>query len=155
MRETLRFGLVGGAAFVVDLAAFNLFRLWAGLGPLTSKTLAVVVATTFAYAANRAWTFAGRGGRRERIGVAGEYALFFVLNGCGLLIALACLGVSYYLLGLRSPLAQNISANGVGLVLGTAFRFWSYRRWVFPEQPQAAAYDEEEVDAEEEIDRAA
>jgi hypothetical protein len=46
-------------------------------------------------------------------------------------IALACLAVSHYLLDLRSPLADNISANGVGLVLGTLFRFWAYRRFVF------------------------
>ncbi|MGZ4722528.1 MAG: GtrA family protein, partial [Oryzihumus sp.] len=34
-----------------------------------------------------------------------------------------------------SPLADNISANGVGLVLGTLFRFWAYRRFVFSENP--------------------
>jgi hypothetical protein len=50
----------------------------------------------------------------------------------GLLIALSCLGFSRYLLGLHGPLADNIAANGFGLALGTAFRFWSYRRWVFP-----------------------
>ena len=46
-------------------------------------------------------------------------------------IALACLTVSHYVMDLRSPLADNISANGVGLVLGTLFRFWAYRRFVF------------------------
>ena len=35
------------------------------------------------------------------------------------------------MLDLRSPLADNVSANGVGLVLGTLFRFWAYRRFVF------------------------
>ena len=39
--------------------------------------------------------------------------------------------MSHYVLDLRSPLADNISANGVGLVLGTLFRFWAYRRFVF------------------------
>ena len=53
-------------------------------------------------------------------------------------IAVATLGISHYVLGFTSPLADNIAANGVGLALGTAFRFWSYRRWVFKApQPQA------------------
>jgi hypothetical protein len=33
-----------------------------------------------------------------------------------------------------------VAANVIGLALGTMFRFWSYRRWVFPELlPEAAA----------------
>ena len=56
----------------------------------------------------------------------------------GLLIALTCLAVSHYLLDFTSRLSDNIAANVVGLVLGTTFRFWSYRRWVFqlPEPPE-------------------
>ena len=44
---------------------------------------------------------------------------------------MACLAISHYALGFTSPLADNIAANVVGLGLATAFRFWSYRRWVF------------------------
>jgi len=61
-----------------------------------------------------------------------------VLNAVGLGIALSCLWTSHYLLGLDSPLADNISANVIGLFLGTTFRFWSYRRWVFREHPALA-----------------
>ena len=125
--EVLRFGLVGGLAFVVDTSVFNLLRHALEIGPLTSKTVSVVVATTVSYFCNRHWTF----GHRQRSTVRREYVLFFVLNGVGLAIALACLGTSYYLLGWRGPVAENVSANVVGLGLGTAFRFWSYRRFVF------------------------
>lgn len=127
VRELAAFGVVGLVAFVVDLGVFNLARQLFDLGPLTAKTTSVVLATTVAFAGNRQWTF--RDSSRE--GVARQYVLFGVLNGVGLLIALACLGVSYYVLGLRGPVAENIAANGVGLALGTAFRFYSYRRWVF------------------------
>jgi putative flippase GtrA len=64
-----------------------------------------------------------------------EYILFFALNGVAMLIALSCLWISHYALGLDSPIADNISANVIGLGLGTLFRFWSYRKWVFPEIP--------------------
>ena len=99
----------------------------------------MIVATTVAYIGNRIWTFSDRG----RTGVAREYLLFFVLNGIALGITLSVLWFSHYALGLTSPLADNISANVIGLGLGTLFRFWSYRTWVFPalptDSPDAAA----------------
>ena len=63
-------------------------------------------------------------------------------SGIGMAIAVGCLGFSHYILGLDNPVADNISANVVGLVLGTVFRFWSYRKWVFPEVPDDAADQE-------------
>ena len=88
----------------------------------------MVVATTVSYFGNRFWTFRERG----RTTFAREYLLFFALNGVAMGIALVCLWFTHYALGLTSPLADNLSANVIGLGLGTLFRFWSYRRWVFP-----------------------
>jgi putative flippase GtrA len=136
-RELMKFGVVGAVAFVVDVGVFNLALLVVELGPLTSKTVSVVAATTVAYAGNRAWTFR----HRDRRGLRREYSLFFAVNAIGLLIALLCLGIAFYVLGLRSPLAQNIAANGFGLGLATAFRFWAYRRFVFPEAPPLSSPD--------------
>lgn len=135
IRELMKFGVVGGSAYVIDILLFNV-ALHASDKPLTSKTISTVVATTWSYAGNRYWTFR----RRSRSSVRREYTLFFVLNGLGLLIALFCLWVSHYVLGFTGTLADNVAANVVGLGLGTAFRFWSYRRFVFPELlPEPAA----------------
>ena len=134
--EVAKFGIVGAVAFVIDVGLFNLL-LYAGPlegKPLTAKVISVAVATTFAYFGNRFWTFRHRG----RTNMGREYLLFFVLNGVGLAISVGCLWFSHYALGLTGPLADNISANVVGLALGTLFRFWSYRRWVFPEDAEAA-----------------
>jgi putative flippase GtrA len=49
----------------------------------------------------------------------------------GMLIGLACLWVSHYLLGFTSLLADNVATNVLGLALGTAFRFTLYKWWVF------------------------
>jgi putative flippase GtrA len=126
VRELLKFGMVGIVAFAVDVGLFNLL-LHQTDKPLTSKTISTVVATTVAYIGNRLWTFR----RRSRSGVGREYSLFFLLNGVGLAISLGCLATSHYLLGFTGRLADNIAANVVGLAMGTAFRFWSYRRFVF------------------------
>ena len=131
LTELLRFGSVGAAAYVVDVAVFNLLRFGPGelLGekPLTAKVVSVTVATLVSWLGNRYWTFAGRGRytrTRELIG-------FAAVNGVGMAIAVAALAFSHYVLGLTSPLADNIAANVVGLGLGTLFRYWGYRRLVF------------------------
>lgn len=131
MREALKFGVVGGVAFVIDVGVFNLLRFGPGdlLGhkPLTAKAISVIVATAFSWYANRQWTFRHRKTDRPHV----EMVQFAVINVVGLLIGVGCLWVSHYLLGFTSALADNISANGVGLVLGMLFRFWAYRSFVF------------------------
>lgn len=138
IHEAAKFGVIGLAAMVIDVGLFNLLMYAGGDGPLadkplTAKVVSVVAAATVAYFGNRFWTFR----HRQNTGYAREYLLFFALNGIGMGIALGCLWLSHYAFGLTSPLADNISANGIGLVLGTMFRFFSYRKWVFPKAKTA------------------
>ncbi len=133
MRELGKFGVIGGIAFVVDVGLFNLLRSgtgWLDGQPLTAKVVSMGTATAVAWAGNRWWTFRAHQ-RTDRRRLVPELALFFAMNGVALLIALLCLGVSHYVLDLRSALADNIAANVVGVGLGTVFRFYAYRTWVF------------------------
>lgn len=136
--ELAKFGTVGLLSFIVDIVVFNAV-LHALDKPLTAKVISTLVSATNAFLLNRAWSFK----HRERTSVRREYVLFFVLNVVGLGIALLCLATSHYVLGFDSRLADNVSANGFGLVLGTAFRFWSYRRfvWAAPADVAEAAAD--------------
>ena len=133
--ELGKFGVIGFIAFLIDLVIFNFLRFAGGEGvlfdrPLTAKVLSVLVATTFAFVGNRHWTFK----ERSRSTIRRQYTMFFVFNVIGMVIALSCLWISHYVLGYESALADNISANFVGLILGTMFRFWGYHNWVFPAQ---------------------
>jgi putative flippase GtrA len=133
VHELAKFGIVGAINTVIDFGIFNALRAGFDVGPLTSSTIALVVAATSSYLMNRYWTFR----HRARSGLGREYLLFFVLNGIGLGIQLSCIGVSHYLLGYTSLYADNL-AKVVGLLIGTVFRFLTYKRWVFLE-PEAAA----------------
>ena len=139
--EAAKFGTIGLLALVIDVGLFNLLRFAGADGegvlfdrPLTAKMVSVVVAVTFSYFANRHWTYADR----SRSGFGREYLLFFAINGIAMLIALGTLWMSHYAIGLTGAVADNISANGIGLVLGTMFRFWAYRTYVFPAQPETS-----------------
>jgi putative flippase GtrA len=131
IREMGKFGTVGGVAFVCDLTIYNIL-LSTGTETLTAKTISTLIAASVAFTGNRFWTWR----HRERRGLAREYTSYFLLNAVGLGIGLSCLAISHYGLGqiwpvLQTPLADNISGQLVGTALGTLFRFWSYRRFVF------------------------
>ena len=125
--ELARFGSVGLIAYVVDLGVFNLIRVVLDTSPIIAKIISVAVATVVAWLGNRNWTFSTRKTQNQR----SEFMGFAVVNVVGLLIGVACLWVSHYLLGFTSALADNISGNVIGLALGTLFRYVAYRRWVF------------------------
>ncbi|MEV8513914.1 GtrA family protein [Dactylosporangium sp. NPDC051484] len=135
VREAGKFGTIGAVSFVVDTVGFNL--LIGHINSLAAGAISMTVAATVAFIGNRFWTWRDR----ARTDLRREYALYFLFNLGGLFIALTCLWVSHYGLGLTSRLADNVSKNGIGLVLGTAFRFWSYRQIVF-RKPAAAPVGE-------------
>jgi putative flippase GtrA len=133
VREVGKFGTVGGISFAIDTVIFNLM-LGAGAETLLAKLVSTVVATTVAFLGNRFWTWR----HRAHSHMARQYTMFFVLNAFGLGIGLGCLAISHYGLGsiwpaFQSRLADNLSAQIVGTAAGTLFRFWSYRRFVFPD----------------------
>lgn len=131
-RQIAKFGVVGGVAFFIDVTVFNVL-LYAGESPilegqpLWAKVVSSAVATVASWLGNRYWTF--RHTRRPQ--AWRELALFVLMCTIGLGLSLLCLAISHYVLGFESALADNIAANVVGLAVGTAFRFWAYRRFVF------------------------
>jgi putative flippase GtrA len=139
-REVSAFLLVGGLGYVTDVAAFNVllstspFDRW---DPSVARVAAVAVAMVVTYCGNRWLTWRGVSEQTR----AREVSLFVVFNLIGLGISTVTLVLSHDVLGLTSRLDDNLSANGLGLALGTLFRFWSYRRFVFgvlpePESPR-------------------
>lgn len=128
LTEILRFLSVGGMNWVVDLAVFNIVRAATdGRHVMAAKVAAVAVATLFSWVVNRHWTFSARATDTPSRELGG----FVLVNVAGMLPPLACLWISHHLLGLTSVLADNISANVVGLVLGTLLRYLGYRAFVF------------------------
>lgn len=134
-RELSRFVGVGAICFALDAGLFNLLILAFDVGSVTAKVISTILATALSYTLNRAWSFA----HTARTGVRRETSLFFLLNAIGLGISTGCLYLSHHVLGYTSVLADNISANFIGMGLATAFRFITYKRFVFVSHERAAA----------------
>jgi putative flippase GtrA len=133
LHQLWKFALVGGVGFVLDVAVFNALRLTlftpehVHAGPLLAKTVSTVVAIIANWIGNRYWTFGPHRSTRSAL----EAVEFIAVSVLGMLVGLACLWVSHYMLGLDTVLADNISSNVVGLLLGSAVRFALYRHWVY------------------------
>lgn len=137
-RELLKFGMVGGTTWVIDTVVFLLLKNTVLIEkPLTAKIIAVLVATIVSYVLNREWSFRTRGGRERHH----EATLFFLVSGIGVAVYTAPLAVSRYLLHLSVPdvslftqeVADFVSGQILGVLLGMAFRWWAFRRFVFPD----------------------
>jgi putative flippase GtrA len=137
IHEIAKFGVVGAAAFVLTTVLNNLFHFALKFGPLTSFGLATIIAAVASYFANRHWTWR----HKDDSGLSRGLSMFLALSAVGLAISEAPVGFSEYALGLHSKLAYNISSTLVGTALGTVWRFWSFRRWVFLEPEPARTED--------------
>lgn len=131
--ELAKFGIVGATGSVVDLGGSAFLYGTVHLGPLTSKGIALSAACVVTYLGSRFWTFR----HRENQPLARELALFIVLNGVGLLIAEIVIAITAYAVGNKDQLAYN-AASIIGTGLGTIFRYFAYRKWVFlaPARPE-------------------
>jgi putative flippase GtrA len=126
IHEAAKFGVVGTVGFVVSLGGADLLHFGLNVGKYKAVVVATVLATIVTFVGNRWWAFR----HRERSGMGQETVLFFVFNAIGLAIQLACVGLVVDLGGLQGKLWYNL-ANLTGIGLGTLFRFWSYRKWVW------------------------
>jgi putative flippase GtrA len=134
VHEAVKFGAVGGAGLLVNLAVFNLVRHVTDLPVVRASVVATVVAIAFNYVGFRYFTYRDR----DKTGRTKEMTLFLLFSGVGLVIENGILFVATYGFHWDSPLQSNIF-KFVGIGIATLFRFWSYRTWVFRALPAREA----------------
>ena len=131
--ELAKFGVVGAVGSVVDLGGAAYLHGAVGIGPMVSKALSLTAATVITYLGSRFWTF------RHRVNQAllREGLLFVALNLVGLAIAECVIAFVSYGLDMKHAIAYNL-ASLAGTGLGTIFRYFSYKKWVFLADTPAA-----------------
>jgi len=124
--ELAKFGVVGLIGSVIDLGGAAYLHSAVGIGPMVAKGLSIAAATVVTYLGSRFWTF------RHRVNqdLLREGTLFVALNVVGLAIAEVVIAIVSYGLDMKSALAYN-AASVAGTGLGTIFRYFSYKKWVF------------------------
>ncbi|OLF04248.1 sugar translocase [Actinophytocola xinjiangensis] len=155
-RELLKFAVVGATTFVIDNGIWYLLKLTILEDkPVTAKIIAVIIATIVSYVLNREWSFRTRGGRER----THEAALFFLFSGIAVGLYSAPVYVSRYWLHLEVPevsrLVQEVADFTAGSIIGTLlamfFRYWAFKRWVFPDElgnPRPHRFHDDPADEE-------
>lgn len=130
VREFAKFGIIGIINTIVDIGLWNLLY---PIGEVKAKILSSLIAAISAFYMNRYWTFR----HRSRQTLRREYTLFFIFNGIGMAIQTGAITLAKYGFHITDRLWLNV-INVFAIALGTIFRFWSYRRWVWllvPNEP--------------------
>jgi len=140
LKELAAFGVVGAMAFVIDLGIFTWLQPH---GALKAKAVSTIVSTTFAYFGNRQWSFS----HRARTSIARETAFFFGINLVTLIFSELLIGLFVYGFGYKHDSLMVSAVNIVSIGIGTAFRFWSYKRFVFL-HPEKVHEHHPDLDAE-------
>lgn len=140
--EVARFVVVAQLATWVSFLLFNILLLGWFIGPalldeqpIPAYVLANLVGMVISYHGSRGWVFPHRPPQQAD----GGWSLYVVINLAAMVLPVGCLFLSRHVLGLESALADNVSANGVGMVLASGARFYLFKRFVFtrPADPQA------------------
>jgi putative flippase GtrA len=139
-REGFRYLIVGSGGYLIDVGIFNILSMMRNQGiieidSLVIKSISLTIAVSFTYLMNSKWTFVRRGSSPEGLSRLGRY---WLVNLIGLFITLIPLYISRNILGLDSLLADNISANVIGVGLALLFRFTASREWVFVKQKNSS-----------------
>jgi putative flippase GtrA len=124
LKEVAAFGGVGLVSLVIDLGIYNLLSPH---GWLKAKFVSTIVATMFAYFGNRYLSFS----HRARTSIGRETSFFFGINIIVLVVSELVLGLFAYPLNQRNDHVVMNVVNIVTIGLGTIFRFWGYKRFVF------------------------
>lgn len=126
IHEAAKFGIVGIVGVFLNLVIADLMHFAFGVGGIRAATVGAVVTTITSYVANRYWSFR----HRARTGIGRETLIFAVLNGVGIAMQVGTVAVITHGFGFSGKLVYTF-ANCLGIVFGTIFRWWSYRKWVF------------------------
>jgi putative flippase GtrA len=133
--EVARFSAVNVVATIVAVFLFNMvvhglkgsFDGPLNDHPITAYLLANSVGMFVSYYGSRHYAFRGW----HVAGPGGGLARYVAINLASFVIPVTCLWVTRHVLHWDSIYADNVSGNVVGALLGNAFRFWAFRRFVF------------------------
>ena len=126
--QLVKFCVVGGSGFVVNLTVFAIASKALGLHHLESAAVAYAVAVTNNFLWNRHWTF------RAGSGHAGfQAARFFAVSTSAAVVAAVILEVLVGVLG-----APEVPAQAASILMATPLNFIGNKMWSFGRRQAAA-----------------
>ena len=128
--EAIAFGIIGAGNTLLYIAITYALL---DIGAVKASVVGTVITTSLAYVANRYWTYRNH----TRTALRREYTLFFGFNLIGMVIQSGAIAIGKYGFGLTEEHDKIafMAVTVVGIAIGTIFRFWAYRTFVFLKPP--------------------
>ncbi len=132
VKEIAAFGAIGALGLIIDLGLFNLFF---SIGSIKASAISTTAATVVTYFGNRYLSFS----HRARSSLRREAGFFFAINLVALIFQLVITAIFAHPLGYQNDkLVMNV-VKLFTIGVGTIFRFWAYKRFVFLHPDRVAA----------------
>jgi len=120
--QLVRFGMVGGIGFVVNLIVYTLFVHSVGVDYRAASVAAWLVAVCNNFVLNRHWTFDARGDRAHRQAVR-----FLVVSLAAEAVSLLLLTLFVEVAGIAKVPAQALAVGGSMPLNFLGNKLWSFR----------------------------
>ena len=134
LKELSAFGLIGALAFFIDLGIFAWLQ---DHGALKANAVSTIASTAFAYVGNRYLSFS----HRARTSLRRETSFFFGINLITLIFSELAIALFVYGFGYAHESSTVFVVKVVAIGIGTVFRFWAYKRFVFLHPDKARVTD--------------
>jgi putative flippase GtrA len=105
IHEVLKFAIVGGIGFVVQIGVTDGLHLGLGMGPVSATAIGYVISAAVTFLGNRHWAFKHRQGK----GLRHETLMFVFLNAIALGIQEAVVAIVHYGMNQTGGVAFNIA----------------------------------------------
>jgi dolichol-phosphate mannosyltransferase len=128
-RQLLKFGVVGGSGYLVNLAVFALLAGALGVHYALASIAAFCVAVSSNFFWNRHWTFSPGDGR-----AAFQAARFFTISIAALLINLAVLQAL-----VAGASVGKLTAQAIAVAVAMPFNFLGNKLWTFADRGREAS----------------
>lgn len=119
--QLLKFGIVGGSGYLINLAVFALLTAGLGAHYAAAAVVAFGVAVSNNFFWNRHWTFAARDGHPGF-----QAARFFAVSTAALLVNLAVLEAL-----ISGTSAHDVTAQAIAVAIAMPFNFLGNKLWTF------------------------
>lgn len=130
----IKFLLVGGASFAVDLAILVLLHEVFAVDLWIATPVAFIASLIFNFALQRSFTFRARNRRHVSLFKYLALVVFNILAIDVIVNAFDAWGISYGI------------GKAVATVLTTSWNFWLYKAWIFKGDPPAGVQEQQNVE---------
>lgn len=117
----LKYGIVGGSCFLLDISSLYIFVEFVGINYLLAATLALGIATCMNYYLNRIWTFG------SRTPVIWSFSKYVTLLGFNYVLMIATLYIFVEFFGINYLVVKSLFMSLIVLWNFLAYKFYVYK----------------------------